>query len=132
MTEKNEALRLADEIAEMLPKHVTEPVAAELRRLSIDNDALGMHLLERVLDLFKVETQRDALLEALKIAVRQNEHDMLMTGEELRQAYAAIAKATGGDARCSLCRYEHGHAIGCDNNPVDKALTAIAKVEGQQ
>ena len=35
------------------------------------------------------------LLEALQIAVRQNDHDMVMTGEELRQCYAAIAAATG-------------------------------------
>jgi hypothetical protein len=35
------------------------------------------------------------LLEALKLAVRQNEHDMLMTGKELRNARAAIAKAEG-------------------------------------
>jgi hypothetical protein len=38
------------------------------------------------------------LLEALKLAVRQNEHDMLMTGDELRDARAAIAKATGEQA----------------------------------
>lgn len=36
-----------------------------------------------------------ALLAALRIAVRQNSHDMLMTGEELRACEAAIAKATG-------------------------------------
>lgn len=40
----------------------------------------------------KVERERDELLEVLKIAVRQNSHDMLMTGEELRQCSAAIAK----------------------------------------
>jgi hypothetical protein len=34
------------------------------------------------------------LLEALKLAVRQNSHDMLMTGEELRKCEAAIDKAT--------------------------------------
>lgn len=33
------------------------------------------------------------LLAALKMAVRQNSHDMLMTGEELRACEAAIAKA---------------------------------------
>ncbi len=38
------------------------------------------------------------LLAALRLAVRQNSHDMLMTGEELRQCEAAIAKATGGAA----------------------------------
>jgi len=35
------------------------------------------------------------LLKALKVALRQNEHDMMMTGEECRQCWAAIAKAEG-------------------------------------
>lgn len=35
------------------------------------------------------------LLKALRMAVRQNEHDMLMTDEELRACRAAIARATG-------------------------------------
>ena len=39
---------------------------AELRRLQIDGDARDVHLSERMKDLFKVEAQRDALLEALK------------------------------------------------------------------
>ena len=38
------------------------------------------------------------LLEALKLAVRQNEHDMLMTGEELRQCRAAIGAVEGEGA----------------------------------
>lgn len=42
-----------------------------------------------------------------------------------------IAKAKS-DARCPLCRYEHGHAIGCKNNPVDKAIAAINKATGEQ
>jgi hypothetical protein len=33
------------------------------------------------------------LLEALELAVRQNRHDMMMTGEELRTCEAALAKA---------------------------------------
>jgi hypothetical protein len=36
-----------------------------------------------------------AMLEALEMAVRQNEHDMLMTGEELRKCAAAIRAAKG-------------------------------------
>jgi len=39
--------------------------------------------------------QRDELLAALQLAVKQNSHDMLMTGEELRICESAIAKATG-------------------------------------
>lgn len=34
------------------------------------------------------------LVEALRLAVRQNEHDMLMTGDELRVCTAALAKFT--------------------------------------
>jgi hypothetical protein len=38
------------------------------------------------------------LLAALRIAVRQNSHDMLMTGEELRLCEAALLRASGGTA----------------------------------
>ena len=39
--------------------------------------------------------QRDELLAALKLAVKQNSHDMLMTGEESRQCEKAIASVEG-------------------------------------
>jgi len=42
------------------------------------------------------------LLEALKVAFIQNEHDMLMTGEELRKCSAAIARATAQAGRALL------------------------------
>lgn len=35
------------------------------------------------------------LIEALRIAVRQNSHDMLMTGEELRICESALARVGG-------------------------------------
>jgi hypothetical protein len=35
------------------------------------------------------------LIKALQIAVRQNSHDMLMTGDELRICESALAKAAG-------------------------------------
>lgn len=44
-------------------------------------------------NLATVREQRDELLAALQMAVRQNSHDMLMTGEELRACEATIAKA---------------------------------------
>lgn len=44
----------------------------------------------------KAAAERDALLTALEIAVRQNEHDMVMTGEELRQCRDAIDMARKG------------------------------------
>ena len=42
-------------------------------------------------------SQAPAMLEALEMAVRQNEHDMLMTGEELRKC-AAVIRAAKGEA----------------------------------
>jgi len=29
-------------------------------------------------------------------------------------------------SRCPMCEYQHGHAIGCKNNPVDIALRNLA------
>ena len=39
-------------------------------------------------------TQILLLTEALRIAVRQNSHDMLMTGDELRRCEAALEEST--------------------------------------
>jgi hypothetical protein len=69
MTTLREALlALADRIEEAngQPIAIDPQAAAELRRLSAENAALGVHLSERMKDLFKVEAQRIALLEALK------------------------------------------------------------------
>ena len=32
------------------------------------------------------------------------------------------SEITGENKRCTLCNYQHGHQIGCENNPVDIAL----------
>lgn len=73
MTTQREALRLADALEISSNHHMRREAAAELRRLhaelrrlQIDGDARDVHLSERMKDLFKVEAQRDALLEALK------------------------------------------------------------------
>ena len=79
MSDQPEALRLAAELEAArddpmwadhaeITKEACARSAAELRRLSIENDALGLHLSERMKDLAAVEAQRDALLEALKMA----------------------------------------------------------------
>ena len=35
-------------------------------------------------------------------------------------------------SRCPMCSYQHGHQIGCENNPIDIALRAAApKKEGE-
>ena len=36
-------------------------------------------------------------------------------------------EATSPVQRCPLCDYQHGHAIGCKNNPVDIALSKMAE-----
>ena len=96
MTTQPEALRLADEIEgdyepDLLYEIGADEIAAELRlrRLAAENDALGLHLSERMKDLARIEAQRDALLEALKAVVAfTGAH-----GGPYVQARAAIAKA---------------------------------------
>jgi hypothetical protein len=46
-------------------------------------------------ELRRLHTLNQALVEALELAVRQNSHDMMLTGEELRTCEAALAKAKG-------------------------------------
>ena len=88
MSTQPEALRLADALGNLeatghcsdsvsltdRSEAIADAAAAELRRLSIENDALGLHLSERMKDLARVEDQRDALLEALKLAADFLEH----------------------------------------------------------
>jgi hypothetical protein len=114
--DKPEALRLADAIDPLIRKGLDNltcaAAAAELRRLHDLVDACEPYLKEGETPAERIERERGdteavcrlyakereknvELLEALKLAVRQNEHDMLMTGEELRVARAAIAAAEG-------------------------------------
>jgi len=71
MNKQPEALRLADELETEWITPLEFRSAAELRRLHQVNQEL---------------------VEALELAVRQNSHDMLMTGDELRVCEALIAK----------------------------------------
>lgn len=41
--------------------------------------------------------QRDAMAKALEFALLQNEHDMLLTGEEIRMGRLALALVKGGE-----------------------------------
>lgn len=61
------ALFLADILEDAgKPADIAEKCAAELRHLHAENAAASTHLSELMKDLIKVETQLDALLEALK------------------------------------------------------------------
>ena len=43
-----------------------------------------------------------------------------------RLSIAAMSMLAAAPLRCHLCDYQHGHKIGCLNNPVDIALRAAA------
>lgn len=49
--------------------------------------------METAAHLRALEANRQMLVGALRVAVRQNSHDMLMTGDELRAAEAALEQA---------------------------------------
>jgi hypothetical protein len=72
--------------------------------------------------------------EALKLALEALEY--LMTNKTIHYTYrnkaeealTAIKQALAAPVqRCALCNYQHGHAIGCKNNPVDIALAKLAQ-----
>ena len=71
MSKQSEALRLA-EVFDGFDIPLDRDAAKELRRLHKVNKKL---------------------LKALELALKQNEHDMIMTGEECRKAQAAITEA---------------------------------------
>jgi rRNA-processing protein FCF1 len=71
-----------------------QPIALRL----IDRlDKIYLHkiYLEAADELRRLHSLNQELVEALELAVRQNSHDMVMTGDELRTCEAALAKAKG-------------------------------------
>ena len=104
MKEQPEALRLANSTHLAYRVGWQREAAAELRRLSIENEAFGLHLSERMKDLARVEAQRDALLEALRTllsyATTLEMRLLDADGEHraMRIARAAIAKAVEGES----------------------------------
>jgi hypothetical protein len=88
--EVNERLRRF-ELANNLWHEKTDWVQETVRPLE-----LGRHRADVLKQrIERLQEQRDELLAALKLAVRQNDHDMLMTQDELRICRAAIKKAEG-------------------------------------
>jgi hypothetical protein len=74
---------------------MSQPKALFLADVIEADPASKTHHYEAAAELRRLHKVIEELLEALKLAVRQNDHDMLMTGEELRICRAAIAKADG-------------------------------------
>jgi hypothetical protein len=48
------------------------------------------------------------------------------TAPEIIKDIRAVLAQSALNRRCPLCNYQHGHAIGCKNNPVDIALSEDA------
>ena len=94
MSDRTEALRHAGKLD---AHEFDEPhgAAAELRRLQINIDALGLHLSERMKDLARVEAQRDALLEALRPFAAINA-SIGFTYKDVDRARAAIKAVEEG------------------------------------
>jgi hypothetical protein len=70
----------------------------------------------------KITIERSVLEQALdaleSIATSSETRDMV------NAAIVALREALAQPERCELCNYQHGHQIGCENNPVDIALNA--------
>ena len=65
-------------------------------RFGYDAEQMQLYALqERENTEARMQSENRALREALQLAVRQNSHDMQMTGEEIRLCEAALS-STGG------------------------------------
>ena len=104
MTDKPTALRLAEMLDEdPRAKAHHEEAAAELRRLHEANEAFGKRQEWWNERMFELETQCDALLEAMKLAL--DAHGLMMMSDPPQEAWktwrveekarAAIARAEG-------------------------------------
>ena len=99
MTDKPEALRLADECDEGMVDFAE--VAAELRRLHAENEKFRKHIegqnkeLDQLIPMAeRLEAQRDELLEALQAIMALPDHAVDLR-DAAKQARVAIAKAEG-------------------------------------
>lgn len=110
MTDKPEALRLADKLNLMLGWDTCAEAAAELRRLYAENEKFRKHIesqnkeLDELIPMAeRLEAQRDALLEALKSTglflhhcwcdVQMNDYSFERLNHQMSVVDAAIAKA---------------------------------------
>jgi septal ring factor EnvC (AmiA/AmiB activator) len=64
----------------------------ELAAAKADSDSMRQSLREAADTSAKLVAEVEALRAALEYAVRQNEHDIILTGDECRAARAALAK----------------------------------------
>ena len=73
-----------DELIELLDR---------LEAVEKDNAKLRSEIGEAIYAAVEIIERMEKMEAALRIAVRQNSHDMLMTGDELRQCEAAMEKS---------------------------------------
>ena len=59
---------------------------------------------------------------SLYSALKQVENHTWQAARTVPEASSAIFAS-----RCPMCSYQHGHQIGCENNPIDIALRAAAQ-----
>lgn len=112
-------------------------IADDLKR-EWSSDALNYDTaLDASVELPRLHELNQELLDALKSCVKVLAHGATTPERQAADPLSAmnvgralIAKAGGVPSRCPLCSYQHGHAIGCENNPVDIALKARASKRG--
>lgn len=108
-------------------------IADDLKR-EWSSDALNYDTaLDASVELPRLHELNQELLAALASCVKVLAHGATTPERQAADPLSAmnvgralIARAGGVPSRCPLCGYQHGHAIGCENNPLDIALKARA------
>ena len=90
MSKQPKALRLAEALSARVISRWIHSTKQTPRQSGYAADA---ECVQAAAELRRLHAECEALRAALQIAIRQNEHDMLMTGDELRAARAALKEA---------------------------------------
>lgn len=114
----------------------TEPLMERIAELERENEALRAQLGQGVPDGLRAEAKKLAPilasmgeggydLETLYVEDPVDGDCFVKRAADLLLLLASAPPAPQ-DKRCKVCNYQHGHQIGCENNPVDIALKAQA------
>ena len=135
MSAQSKARRLADALSGVLycPDDTVQ-AAAELIRLSAENEAFGLHLSERMKDLFKVEAQRDALqvaIDACAIYLKEGETPAQRIERDHRDSLA-LMRLLAQEKHKSEALLEFAQEVrrSGDTRLASMAIAVIARAEG--
>lgn len=105
--------------------HVTPEFIEDVRQYIVSLQLKLMHEQTAQAKPYTYLWEADGTCEAVKGEIQISSNTGPCYGWKVTPLFLAAGAAP--KPRCELCNYQHGHSIGCDNNPVDIALKLAAQ-----